>query len=237
MLPSKCNQTIPTIINVIRRLPLHCTNSAAHRKHEESRVTFYISLQDSRLICETTAKKIRRQIFTFSPPLMPCGHLFISVFILCLNWSEWYICFCVGSNSCHYISIKAGQSNLELICEKTFNFGTEKPAFEGRSGSQAVSLREETDPGEPTHAAHVSSVAVACFKHRCCLSVLGRLPGEHFADNLGDPQRGGRERDNNQSERDPQLVLHGLRQLSYPVQKAKRVTRVGPPQPGQERTS
>lgn len=168
---------------------------------------------------------------------MPCGHLFISVFILCLNWSKWYICFCVGSNSCHYISIKADQSNLELICEKTFNFGTEKPAFEGRSGSQAVSLREETDPGEPTRAAHVSSVAVACFKHRCCLSVLGRLPGEHFADNLGDPQRGGRERDNNQSERDPQLVLHGLRQLSNPVQKAKRVTRVGPPQPGQERTS
>lgn len=65
---------------------------------------------------------------------------------------------------------------------------------------------------------------------------LGRLPGEHFADNLGDPQRGGSEWDHNHRDRDSQLLLYGVRQLGGPVQEAERASRAGPPQPGQERT-
>lgn len=64
----------------------------------------------------------------------------------------------------------------------------------------------------------------------------GRLPGEHFADDPRDPQRGGDKRGQDHPERDPQLFLHDVRQLRPPVQEGKHDARVRPPQPGQERT-
>lgn len=74
------------------------------------------------------------------------------------------------------------------------------------------------------------------FKPGCRLRFLpGRLPREHSADVLGDPQRGGEERGHHHPERDAQLHLHDVRQLGGPVQEAQRAQRSGPPQPGQER--
>lgn len=65
--------------------------------------------------------------------------------------------------------------------------------------------------------------------------LTGRLPREHFADNLGDPQWGWGQWDNNHTEWDSQLHLHDVWQLGGSVQEAQRCKWIGPPQPGQGR--
>lgn len=152
------------------------------------------------------------------------------------------VCFCVESRSCHDISIRAIQSNLEpeLICEKWFNFGTGKLVLKAALCFPGCNLSACRTTAAPRPDAcctcvisHRSLSSQPIFNNRSCLLCLGRLPGEHFADNLGDPQRGGREWDHNHRERDAQLLLHGVRQLGGPVQEAERSAL----QPGKERTS
>lgn len=86
------------------------------------------------------------------------------------------------------------------------------------------------------HGARAQSVTNGHFLTWLLSLLPGRLPGEHFADDPGDPQRGGDKRSHHHAERDPQLFVHHVRQLGPPVQEGEHGARVRPPQHGQERT-
>lgn len=170
----------------------------------------------------------------------------MTVYILCLYFchiglNDLWMFLCWGAVAVMTLILEPSSPTLSWFERSDLTLGQESCFWRPLSVSPAVICQPagRRRPRGLTRAAHVSSVTQASalqpiFNTAAVCLCLGRLPGEHFADNLGDPQRGGREWDHNHGERDPQLLLHGVGQLGGPVQEAERAARVGPPQHGQE---